>query len=140
MDTPTAPSSLVRETSLDEYRKDQDFAHAEEAEPAPGLTLYKRIPTRKKPTPGHDHRPQRLRGLQQLHDRCQSENNIAVVGKEQCVIGRHMHWIRVDAYYQGDRDNPKPTFSPCPACNARTRPAKWSARGRDQPFERRPER
>ena len=34
---------------------------------------------------------------------CQSENNIAVVGKEQVVIG-YTTWIRVDANtYQGDR-------------------------------------
>ena len=45
---------------------------------------------------------------------CQSENNIAVVGKEQVVLGRHMHWMRVDAYYQGDRDNPKAYFQPVP--------------------------
>jgi molybdopterin-containing oxidoreductase family iron-sulfur binding subunit len=45
---------------------------------------------------------------------CQSENNIPVVGKEQCRKGRHMHWLRVDAYYQGDRDNPKMYFMPVP--------------------------
>src|SRR5579863_139792 len=116
MDTPDGGHRpLVRETVLEEYKKQPNFAAEEEPEPAPGLTLYKPYPYKEEDYAwGMAIDLNSCVGCNNCMLACQSENNIAVVGQEQTVIGRHMHWIRVDAYYQGDRDNPKAFFQPVP--------------------------
>ena len=47
---------------------------------------------------------------------CQAENNVPVVGKSEVALGREMHWIRVDRYFEGDADRVHHQPVPCMQC------------------------
>jgi molybdopterin-containing oxidoreductase family iron-sulfur binding subunit len=108
---------LVREASLEEYRKDPHFA----AKPDQGVKLFSLYEEHK-----YDQGNQwglavdlnACIGCNACVVACQAENNIPIVGKDQVARGRAMHWIRLDRYFTGPPEDPRAVAQPvaCMQC------------------------
>ncbi|QDT09899.1 TAT-variant-translocated molybdopterin oxidoreductase [Planctomycetes bacterium K23_9] len=53
---------------------------------------------------------------------CQSENNVPIVGREQILNSREMHWLRLDRYFQGDAENADIVQQPVACMHCETAP------------------
>lgn len=104
---------LVREGTLDEFTANPNFAE-ERVEHPPLESLW----TEKSYESGHKWGMSidlnACIGCNSCVTACQAENNIPVVGKDEVIHGREMHWIRIDRYFSGEMENPKVVHQPLP--------------------------
>ena len=107
---------LVREETLDHFEEHPDFAAHQGHTFPEDMTMLKDWNTWR----SADHAwgmtidLNTCNGCSACIVACVSENNIAVVGKQEVIMGREMHWIRVDRYYKGDINHPEAVHQPVP--------------------------
>ena len=103
---------LLRTTSFEEFKAKPEFAKYAEEQEAQG-SMYPEHPYNGNKW-GMSIDLSACIGCNACVTACQSENNIAVVGKEQIMRGREMQWLRIDRYYEGESEAPAVHHQPVP--------------------------
>ncbi|MGE0887314.1 MAG: TAT-variant-translocated molybdopterin oxidoreductase [Blastocatellales bacterium] len=109
---------IVRTGNLEEYKKDPKSIHHGAHKPGRELTIYPNWDYSQGYAWGMTIDMNACIGCNACVVACQSENNIAVLGKELVARGRIMHWLRIDTYFRGGSANPEVYFQPmmCQHC------------------------
>ncbi len=112
---------LVISETVDRYKREPDFAAKKAKEPPKELTLYPQWNYTGYAW-GMSIDLSACVNCNACVIACQAENNIAVVGKQQVLARRAMHWLRIDTYYKGDLRNPAAYYQPLPCMQCENAP------------------
>ncbi len=93
---------LVREGTLDEYKENARFTKGIVEEHFENKSLWEEPKVDINHKWGMTIDLNKCTGCNACVIACQSENNVPIVGKEQVIRGREMHWLRIDRYFQCD--------------------------------------
>ncbi|HEX5170862.1 MAG TPA: TAT-variant-translocated molybdopterin oxidoreductase [Cyclobacteriaceae bacterium] len=137
-----ARETVIKEYSLDTFKKDPDYVqhHFD-----PKVTTWKSPTHKVEPGElsmwkGHEYKNHHWGMSIDLNTcigcgacvvACNVENNVSLVGRQEVINRREMHWLRIDRYYSSDAeiddwrgleeasDNPEVVFQPmlCQHCN-----------------------
>jgi MoCo/4Fe-4S cofactor protein with predicted Tat translocation signal len=115
---------LVQVATLDEFRRNPNFAKIPEDTENKELSLYQDFRYEGYAW-GMSIDLNRCVGCNACVVACTSENNVAVVGKDQVTRGRAMHWIRIDTYFHGGLETPEMYFEPLPCMQCENAPCEY---------------
>jgi len=110
---------IAIDATLDEYKKEPDFASYRSVDPVSTPPLWKQQDYSEGHQWGMAIDLNGCTGCNACVTACQAENNIPSVGKFEVERGREMHWLRIDRYFVGDdENNPEVAVQPvtCQQC------------------------